>query len=78
MFSLGFSFTFCHKLTLISGENSSIVYQATSSSRLNCNIVNTPWSDYYGSWYALLTKREVKMAGYWPRSFLRFYVHLDQ
>ena len=23
--------------------------------------------------YALLTKREVKMAGYWPRSFLRFY-----
>ena len=23
--------------------------------------------------YALLTKREVKMAGYWPSSFLRFY-----
>ena len=29
-------------------------------------------------WYALLTKREVRMAGYWPRSFLRFYLHLDQ
>ena len=23
--------------------------------------------------YALLAKREVKMAGYWPSSFLRFY-----
>ena len=23
--------------------------------------------------YALLTKREIKMAGYWPSSFLRFY-----
>ena len=23
--------------------------------------------------HALLTKREVKMAGYWPSSFLRFY-----
>ena len=23
--------------------------------------------------YALLTKREVKKAGYWPSSFLRFY-----
>ena len=27
----------------------------------------------YPNIYTLLTKREVKMAGYWPRSFLRFY-----
>ena len=26
--------------------------------------------------YGLLTKREVKMAGYWPRSFLRVYGRL--
>ena len=26
-----------------------------------------------GKIYALSTKREVKMAGYWPSSFLRFY-----
>ena len=28
---------------------------------------------YFPSTYALLTKREVKMAGYWPSLFLRFY-----
>ena len=29
-----------------------------------------------GSWYGLLTKCEVKMAGYWPSSF--FYVFMDR
>ena len=30
------------------------------------------WKKYYGRKYALLTKREVKMAGYWPSSFFAF------
>ena len=31
-----------------------------------------------GSWYGLLTKREVKMAGYWPTSFICMFMDRDE
>ena len=31
-----------------------------------------------GSWYELLTKREVTMAGYWPTSFICMFMDRDE
>ena len=37
-----------------------------------------PGERQYSGIYALLNKREVKMAGYWPSSFFAFFVEVHK